>query len=257
MKRKIKNFTLIELLVVIAIIAILAAMLLPALNSARKRAMSIKCMANLKQVGTALVMYTDASNGVLPPYRFNGDVEWTSPSGGNHTLSSPSWVWIMGAAGAIPFADGWGTPNNIFYCPARPEAELGGVNAQAPSYGINFCLSDIKKKKIGELKRSASLIIAADSRKTLIQTGVPGSTYREGTGSYYIYPTVNSAGTVYGDATANANREPNIDGCHNGTNVLYLDGHTSFVATSGNTHAGRVKFWSETFYGDTNQWWEP
>ncbi len=61
-----KNFTLIELLIVIAIIAILAAMLLPALNKARDRAMSIKCVSNLKNIHLMLVSYIDDNNGRYP-----------------------------------------------------------------------------------------------------------------------------------------------------------------------------------------------
>ena len=66
-----KSFTLIELLVVIAIIAILAAMLLPALNQARQKAHDIKCTSNLKQLGTYMAMYIDQSDGRIPSSNTN------------------------------------------------------------------------------------------------------------------------------------------------------------------------------------------
>lgn len=72
MKRK--YFTLIELLIVIAIIAILAAMLLPALNKARDKAKQIKCVSNLKQLYTTLRLYADDNRDLLPPLAKKNDL---------------------------------------------------------------------------------------------------------------------------------------------------------------------------------------
>ena len=75
-------FTLIELLVVIAVIALLAALLLPALASAKEKGRQSYCLNNVRQQSLAVLMYADDNNEVLPPTAYNDDdgdeVDWPS-----------------------------------------------------------------------------------------------------------------------------------------------------------------------------------
>ena len=80
--RKRAGFTLVELLVVIGIIAVLLGILLPAVNRARQQANSLYCMSNLRQIGIAMVNYTQSNNGSYPIYYWNlPGSDYTIPPG--------------------------------------------------------------------------------------------------------------------------------------------------------------------------------
>lgn len=231
--KKHASFTLIELLVVIAIIAILASMLLPALNKARDKAKKISCTSNLKQCGNAFQFYTQDYNGFVAPQRV--DAEPGSEFNRN-------WQWKLSKYLGYDMYNTDGTTNpviKVFLCPGDVTNIVGKNDnlSLATNMGYN--------RKMGCLGTGAWQYNPATGAGDITMNNKKMNRFRQASKVLVIADVLTDKTVDAGYGAAPANNYPSFQDTyaswspssnkidmfrHGGTaNYLFVDGHCDFA----------------------------
>ncbi|MBQ7256948.1 MAG: prepilin-type N-terminal cleavage/methylation domain-containing protein [Abditibacteriota bacterium] len=224
-----KGFTLIELLVVIAIIAILAAILFPVFAQAREKARQANCLSNLKQIGTAIVMYASDNHETY-------NVSYNGYNENYHPTNYVDYPRCYYNSILYPYTKSW----QIYYCPSswisynKADDEntqilngLGGnycVNADV--FGIQHDPNQwIPAKKEAQIKSPSNVVAIYEACVWEMNDSAWANS-----GAYQCYlPGQGLAGVTPNSALTGEALNDFNNGRHNeGLNLCYCDGHAAF-----------------------------
>jgi prepilin-type N-terminal cleavage/methylation domain-containing protein len=211
-----QGFTLIELLVVISIIAILAGMLLPAINLVRNQAQQANCGNNLKQITLAMSAYANDNDGLWPFYQVNGAT--TAIAGtpvavtiaGAHFATMASFEFLSASLGNELPGKTFACPSNASVRPTTPPAALAWGNAtNAPTWNAAIGTAGNAQAYAYDWtapsNSSSSRVILADRPKTLGSATAAGETnHKKKSIAAFAdghYETLNITLTAHGDTT--------------------------------------------------------
>ena len=222
-----QSFTLLELLIAIAIIAILAAMLLPALQNSRRKAQELQCMNNLRSIGSAAAFYSAQYNDYsvhLTTYARNRSGYW--PMSLRRYLGLPTLELTVTDQRSQQWGDDGG---KRLYCPNAAYDTEGANHEIGRSYGVisaannsewNSSTAELPfywNLRINKITKPSGRIYFLDGKATLLN-------YNNSSLLHYLTVIEKAGQSGYYNVTAYRHR--------NGSNVLFFDGHAVWLSNT-------------------------